>query len=77
MEQYEYSNVGLQVSYKIIVSILDLYDDEDVQTIIDFISRFFSYEKLNTYKSGRNFENMNQANILKLVFTMARLIDGR
>ena len=49
MEEYEYSNVGLQISYKIIVSILDLYDDEDVQTIIDFISRFFSSEKLNSY----------------------------
>eukprot|EP00347_Sterkiella_histriomuscorum_P000409 403375977 len=77
MQEYEYSNVGLQVSYKIIVSILDLYEEEDVETIIEFIFQFFNEDRINAYQSGRNLEHMNQANICKLTFTIARLIDGQ
>ncbi|CDW76941.1 UNKNOWN [Stylonychia lemnae] len=75
MEEFQFSSIALQTASKIISLSIDIYDEEDVDFLIEFIMKHLETDERLKYSSGQEMEKANLGNILKIAINLRNLVE--
>lgn len=55
---------------------MDTYNEEDIETLKEFIIRYFTSENKRKYTSGASMISANFGNFLQLAFNLKKILGG-
>jgi len=65
----------LQTASKVISLSIDIYDEDDVDLLIEFIMKHLKNGDKIKYESGKEMERANIGNILKIAINLRNLVE--